>query len=63
MVDPVIAGDGHTYERAAIAEWLEQHHTSPVIQEPLPHPRLVPNLLIRGAIASQRQQLRQAAQA
>ena len=63
MVDPVIAGDGHTYERAAIAEWLEWQHTSPVTQAPLPHPRLVPNLLIKGTIASQRQQLRQAAQA
>ena len=30
---------------------------------PLPHPCLVPNLVIRGAIASQHQQLRQAAQA
>ena len=63
MVDPVIAADGHTYEKAAIAAWLEQRHTSPVTQAPLPHLRLVPNLLIKGAIASQRQQLRQAAQA
>ena len=63
MVDPVIAADGHTYERTAITEWLKRQHTSPVTQVPLPHPRLVPNLLIKGAIASQRQQLRQAAQA
>ena len=61
MVDPVIAGDGHTYERAAIAEWLETNHTSPVTQAPLPHSRLVPNRLIKGAIATQRQQLPQAA--
>lgn len=63
MVDPVIAGDGHTYERAAIAAWLVTNNSSPVTQTPLPHPRLVPNLLIKGAIASQRQQLRQAAEA
>lgn len=63
MVDPVIAGDGHTYERVAIAAWLERQHTSPVTQAPLPHPRLVPNLLIKGAIASQRLQLSQQAAA
>ena len=62
MVDPVIAGDGHTYERFAIAQWLETNHTSPITQAPLPQPRLVPNRLIKGAIASQRQQLRQAAE-
>lgn len=60
MKDPVIAGDGHTYERAAVASWLQQHHTSPVTQAPLPHLRLVPNLLIKSAIANQRRQLGQA---
>ena len=59
MVDPVIAADGHTYERAAIAAWLQQHHTSPVTGAPLPHPRLVPNLLIKNAIANQRSELSQ----
>ena len=60
MKDPAIASDGHTYERAAVANWLQQHSTSPVTQAPLPHLRLVPNLLIKSAIASQRQQLGQA---
>lgn len=63
MKDPVIAGDGHTYERAAMTEWLSQgqhHHISPVTQDPLPHARLVPNLLIKAAIANQRRQLGQA---
>jgi hypothetical protein len=27
--DPVIAYDGHTYERSAIENWLEDHQTSP----------------------------------
>ncbi len=62
MVEPVIAADGHTYERAAMQHWLHHHPTSPVTQALLPHTRLVPNLLIKGAIASQRQQLSQAAQ-
>ena len=63
MKDPVIAGDGHTYERGAIAAWLQQHNTSPVTQAALPHPRLVPNLLIKAAIANQRRQLGQASHA
>ena len=29
FVDPVIASDGQTYERAAIAEWLEKYECSP----------------------------------
>ena len=62
MVEPVIAADGHTYEGFAIQAWLLQHDTSPVTQAALPHKRLVPNLLIKNAIASQRQQLGQARQ-
>ena len=30
MVDPVIAGDGQTYERIAIEEWLRNYTISPV---------------------------------
>ena len=43
MVDPLIAGDGHTYERAAIAEWLETKDTSPVALAPLLQLLLIPN--------------------
>ena len=50
MVEPVIAADGHTYERAAIKAWLLDHITSPVTREDLAHMRLVPNILIRGLI-------------
>ena len=59
MVEPVIAADGHTYERAAIATWLQHNNISFVTHAPLPHRRLVPNLLIRNAIANQRSQLTQ----
>lgn len=31
--DPVIAGDGHTYEREAIQKWLEENGTSPITRE------------------------------
>ena len=51
MRDPVVAADGHTYERAAIADWLAIRRTSPMTGEPLPHAELVPNVLLRRLIA------------
>jgi len=57
MVEPVIAGDGHTYERSAMKHWLQQHDTSPVTHLPLPHKRLVSNVVIRSAILNHPQQL------
>ena len=48
MVEPVIAADGHTYERAALEEWLLEHVTSPVTGDFLAHMRIVPNVLIRN---------------
>ncbi len=50
MVEPVIAADGHTYERAAIESWLQHNTTSPVTGDFLAHVRIVPNILIRSAI-------------
>jgi len=57
MEEPVIAADGHTYERSAMKHWLQQHDTSPVTHLPLPHKRLVPNVVIRSAILNHPQQL------
>ena len=54
MVEPVIAADGHTYERVALEEWLLEHVTSPVTGDFLAHMRIVPNVLIRGAIETNR---------
>ncbi|CAN0146708.1 unnamed protein product, partial [Laminaria digitata] len=31
MRDPVIAADGHTYDREAIEMWLRNHDTSPKV--------------------------------
>ena len=56
LVDPVVAADGHTYERAAAEMWLQTQTTSPVTGATLPHTRLVPNVIIKGAIASQLKQ-------
>jgi U-box domain len=30
MRDPVVAEDGHSYERGAIAQWFTEHDTSPL---------------------------------
>jgi hypothetical protein len=32
---PVVAGDGHTYERSAIVRWLTTKHTSPLTGKPM----------------------------
>ena len=32
MRDPVIAADGHTYDREAIEMWLRNHNTSPKVR-------------------------------
>ena len=50
MHDPVVAGDGFTYERSAIAKWLEEHNTSPLTNERLQTDRLVPNKTLKIAI-------------
>jgi hypothetical protein len=43
MEEPVIAMDGHTYERASIESWLRLHDYSPMTQEPLPSKLLLRN--------------------
>ncbi|KAG5187994.1 WD repeat, SAM and U-box domain-containing 1 [Tribonema minus] len=43
MRDPVIAADGHTYDREAIEMWLRTHDTSPKAGQPMDHLFLVPN--------------------
>lgn len=50
MVDPVIAADGHTYERDAIQKWLQCSNASPVTGLTLASKELLPNLAIGCAI-------------
>jgi len=45
MRDPVVAADGHTYEREAITRWLSEHGTSPLTGLALPSRSLFPNVL------------------
>ena len=51
LVDPVIAADGHTYERNAIQGHLQHHSTSPISRERLVYKGLVPNLVMRNLMA------------
>jgi len=50
MQDPVCTADGHTYERAAIEEWLAGHDTSPSTGVELPNKNLTPNRGLRNSI-------------
>jgi hypothetical protein len=52
--DPVIAQDGHVYERAAIVRWIEQQGTSPLTREPLDISDLCPEENIRQLCQSHR---------
>lgn len=60
MRDPVVAADGHSYERAAISQWLSRGctpgtlHRSPCTNLPLQHARLTPNHSLRCAISEWR---------
>ena len=53
MQHPVIAADGHTYERHAMQDWLTCHSTSPVTGQKLNSLRLIGNVAIRCAIRDQ----------
>jgi len=51
FVDPVLAEDGHTYERHAIEKWFISKHSSPVTNQHI-GTRLTPNHLARSITAS-----------
>jgi serine/threonine protein kinase len=46
----VLAEDGHTYERRAIEQWIEQKGISPITREPLTVAGLRPNRAVRNAV-------------
>lgn len=50
MIDPVVAADGHTYERSAIARWLTTSNKSPMTGSILPHKNLVTNYGLMSTI-------------
>jgi hypothetical protein len=55
MVDPVIAADGHSYERVALEAWLRSHRTSPFTGAALEHMHVTPNHRLRQMIQSARE--------
>eukprot|EP01127_Copromyxa_protea_P013061 TRINITY_DN3470_c0_g1_i1.p1 TRINITY_DN3470_c0_g1~~TRINITY_DN3470_c0_g1_i1.p1 ORF type:complete len:592 (-),score=112.57 TRINITY_DN3470_c0_g1_i1:19-1794(-) len=50
MEDPVIAEDGHTYERKSITEWVTRKGTSPMTREPISPTVLILNRVLKGQI-------------
>lgn len=50
MHDPVIAEDGHTYERSHIVHWLATHTTSPKTGVTIGS-NLIPNFSVKGMIS------------
>jgi hypothetical protein len=56
MDDPVVAADGHTYNRVDIENWLKEHDTSPLTHEPLESKALFPNMAIRRLINAWREE-------
>jgi hypothetical protein len=50
MIEPVVAADGHTYERAAIARWLSESDKSPLTGSVLAHKELVPNYMLLSSL-------------
>ncbi|CAF5013749.1 unnamed protein product, partial [Rotaria socialis] len=48
--DPVVAQDGHTYERAAIEEWIRKNGTSPITNKQISLEHLVPNYAIKKIV-------------
>ncbi len=52
MTDPVLAADGHTYERCVIEQWLAAHdQISPVTGAAIGTSNLIPNLAVRSLVA------------
>ena len=52
MRDPVVAADGHTYDRQALLRWLQSHNsTSPITRQPLSPDQLYPNRFAAEVIA------------
>eukprot|EP00727_Mastigamoeba_balamuthi_P013521 m51a1_g8792 hypothetical protein (830) ;mRNA; f:232309-235432 len=56
MEEPVVASDGFIYERAAIAQWLAKHSTSPLTKRHMKAEPLILCQTLRSAIMSFKEQ-------
>jgi serine/threonine protein kinase len=50
--DPVVAQDGHTYEREAIEEWIRKTGTSPITRQPMSIQHLISNITVKKIVGS-----------
>jgi hypothetical protein len=50
MSEPTLASDGHSYEREALEEWLQQADSSPMTGLPLSNLMITPNLSLKQII-------------
>jgi serine/threonine protein kinase len=50
FIDPVVANDGHTYERSAITRWISQNPRSPITRDILFLDRLNPNRIVKKMV-------------
>ena len=50
MANPVIAADGHTYERSAIEEWFKNNDTSPITNLLVASTVLTPNFALKSML-------------
>ncbi len=50
MQDPVMAADGHTYERDALLRWLKTSNNSPATGAPLANRTIIPNYCVKMLI-------------
>jgi len=51
MRDPVMATDGHTYERTAIEEWFANNDSSPKTNNQMESKALIPNHAVKKIVA------------
>ena len=47
MKDPVVAADGHSYDRQAILQWFASHQTSPMTGAPVPTIQVFDNYALK----------------
>jgi len=52
MRNPVVAADGHTYERKAIKRWLRESNRSPMTGATMPHKEVVTNYMLLSSLSS-----------
>lgn len=57
MENPVVASDGHSYERSALLQVLRANPISPLTREPLKHDIAIPNINLRKRIREFRDDL------